>query len=601
MNQKLRFCGLNLVISFLLFGLLSCNVQEAGEQTQVQLYSPTELPSNVHRLKTLAQYPGGESILFDGLATDAGFSGPWSVLLPVQQPEYVILKLQGYGLNGTPLINLAVTYRNVGGKLLPDPTVQFFMDSVAVALASGTYTPKWISLPKTSTPILTIANPAIATLTETQSLQLLTPGYTEIILSVPDLGIADTLFLKVHSGEIIPDPIVVFPDSVRIFKDSLTLITGIDDYPLNFTAYPSQFQTDVTCASSLPAVVSVSGNKFLTPLTAGDAQVICTITNSTQSDTLRVHVKGSLNPTVVLDSIQLSLDTLILFTDKPAAQLTYTLFPVALEAEILWSISKPIAEVSETGLVTPKSAGSGWVSVIAVGSKVVKDSLFLSVKDTTALPAQWKRDTLTTQVQEGQSARITLVDSVNNPSSAAIQFVNGGLNTRVSLASGIFSFNAAVNDSGDYYHPLFLQQGDSQRPVVIHVKVLPTYVTLQLGGSLGEITAVPAKPQYRLGERVTLIPAPSVGTVFTGWSGDVSGSNPNFEILMDADKSVTALFTPGTAPTCTEILSGQSLNTAIRTAYGSANPVTTLCPAPNGIFDANTIQVLGRVEVIITQ
>jgi hypothetical protein len=70
---------------------------------------------------------------------------------------------------------------------------------------------------------------------------------------------------------------------------------------------------------------------------------------------------------------------------------------------------------------------------------------------------------------------------------------------------------------------------------------------------------------------------------------------------MDADKSVTALFTPGTAPTCTEILSGQSLNTAIRTAYGSANPVTTLCPAPNGIFDANTIQVLGRVEVIITQ
>ncbi|TVQ10734.1 MAG: hypothetical protein EA364_11810 [Balneolaceae bacterium] len=52
----------------------------------------------------------------------------------------------------------------------------------------------------------------------------------------------------------------------------------------------------------------------------------------------------------------------------------------------------------------------------------------------------------------------------------------------------------------------------------------------------------PAKDQYESGEQVTLTATATVGWRFTGWQGDLSGSTNPATLVMNADKSVTAVF-----------------------------------------------------------
>jgi hypothetical protein len=59
----------------------------------------------------------------------------------------------------------------------------------------------------------------------------------------------------------------------------------------------------------------------------------------------------------------------------------------------------------------------------------------------------------------------------------------------------------------------------------------------------GTVTKDPDKLTYRYGDRVTLTATSGAGWSFSGWSGDLSGTSSFTTILMDGDKSITALFT----------------------------------------------------------
>lgn len=58
----------------------------------------------------------------------------------------------------------------------------------------------------------------------------------------------------------------------------------------------------------------------------------------------------------------------------------------------------------------------------------------------------------------------------------------------------------------------------------------------------GSVVEVPEKGLYRNGERVILSANPDPHYVFTGWSGDATGSDNPLTLFMDADKRVTAKF-----------------------------------------------------------
>jgi hypothetical protein len=64
-------------------------------------------------------------------------------------------------------------------------------------------------------------------------------------------------------------------------------------------------------------------------------------------------------------------------------------------------------------------------------------------------------------------------------------------------------------------------------------------VTAGVGGG---VTLDPPGPTYPLGSVVTLTANPDPGQLFTGWGGDLAGSGNPTNLVVDADKSVTAGF-----------------------------------------------------------
>ena len=64
---------------------------------------------------------------------------------------------------------------------------------------------------------------------------------------------------------------------------------------------------------------------------------------------------------------------------------------------------------------------------------------------------------------------------------------------------------------------------------------------------VGNGTVTPGSADYQAGTTVTLTAAPDTGAVFDHWSGDVTGTNPTVNILIDRDKEVTANFVGGPA------------------------------------------------------
>jgi uncharacterized repeat protein (TIGR02543 family) len=66
--------------------------------------------------------------------------------------------------------------------------------------------------------------------------------------------------------------------------------------------------------------------------------------------------------------------------------------------------------------------------------------------------------------------------------------------------------------------------------------------TLTVNASNGTVTKNPDQPDYAHGTAVELTAVPNAGYHFTGWSGDLVGTNNPDTLTMDGDKSVTASF-----------------------------------------------------------
>jgi uncharacterized repeat protein (TIGR02543 family) len=71
----------------------------------------------------------------------------------------------------------------------------------------------------------------------------------------------------------------------------------------------------------------------------------------------------------------------------------------------------------------------------------------------------------------------------------------------------------------------------------------PVQFTLTTSASPSNGGNVTGGGTYTVGTAVILIATPSSGFVFTGWSGDASGSHNPISITMDRNQSVIANFT----------------------------------------------------------
>ncbi|HEY4476788.1 MAG TPA: peptidoglycan-binding protein [Candidatus Paceibacterota bacterium] len=85
-------------------------------------------------------------------------------------------------------------------------------------------------------------------------------------------------------------------------------------------------------------------------------------------------------------------------------------------------------------------------------------------------------------------------------------------------------------------------------PTPMTTYTITTSVTGVLGSGSGMIARsnAPNYPNYAPGTVVTLTATPATGSTFVGWSGNCSNLNPTCTLIMNANKSVTAIFTTGT-------------------------------------------------------
>ena len=99
--------------------------------------------------------------------------------------------------------------------------------------------------------------------------------------------------------------------------------------------------------------------------------------------------------------------------------------------------------------------------------------------------------------------------------------------------------------------------------------LVPTFFLTNSTPGGGDFTLSPPGPNYLSNTMVTLTATNEPGWTFTGWAGDLSGTNPTSTITMDGNKNIAAVF--GT-PLSTTVLGG--------TGYGSVSvdPAMALYP-----------------------
>jgi uncharacterized repeat protein (TIGR02543 family) len=106
--------------------------------------------------------------------------------------------------------------------------------------------------------------------------------------------------------------------------------------------------------------------------------------------------------------------------------------------------------------------------------------------------------------------------------------------------------------------------------------------TLSIAAANGSVVANPQKASYSYGESVSLQAVPGTGYHFTGWSGSLSGSSNPANIVMNADKSVTAAFAINTYTLTTSATNGSVVKSPQAASYTHGSTVSVQAVAAEG-------------------
>jgi peptidoglycan/xylan/chitin deacetylase (PgdA/CDA1 family)/regulation of enolase protein 1 (concanavalin A-like superfamily) len=101
------------------------------------------------------------------------------------------------------------------------------------------------------------------------------------------------------------------------------------------------------------------------------------------------------------------------------------------------------------------------------------------------------------------------------------------------------AFTCLVDYFMNVAQPFAQEDGPPQTP--------PAALTTNVVGQ-GAVSVSPQQAAYYCGENVTLTATPSAGWTFQGWSGDLSGSNPQAALAMTQSRAVTATFVASPPP-----------------------------------------------------
>jgi pectate lyase len=240
------------------------------------------------------------------------------------------------------------------------------------------------------------------------------------------------------------------------------------------------------------------------------------------------------------------------------------------------------------------------------------DSISTSI--TSAAANSWVVDV----VGSGNSGSFTAGSGQTERWDIAASGMTGAMSTKALTASGSTTMGQAHNGANRLAHSLAsLAPSGGGGPQTFTL-------TTNVSGS-GTVTRSPNATSYASGTVVTLTATAASGFVFSGWSGDLSGSANPATITMSANRSVNATFTPQTGGPFTLSISVTGSGTVTRNPNqatypagtvvtlsanaaagfrfvnwsgnlsGSANP-TTITMSANRTVVANFAQVTGNLD-----
>lgn len=161
-------------------------------------------------------------------------------------------------------------------------------------------------------------------------------------------------------------------------------------------------------------------------------------------------------------------------------------------------------------------------------------------------------------------------------------YLEGDVVSFTAIPAPGWAFANWADDLGGSLNPSNLVMNGNKTVTAVFV---PTYTLATAAVGQGTVSVLPLKSVYLSNEVVSVSVTPAPGWVFTGWSGDLSGSVTPSNLVLNGNKSVTASFAPTfTLATAT---TGQGSLTALplKNQYVSNEVVTfSAVPAPGWAF-----------------
>ena len=228
----------------------------------------------------------------------------------------------------------------------------------------------------------------------------------------------------------------------------------------------------------------------------------------------------------------------------------------------------------ESHTVIVNTSGSGTTDPSGINTYAGGTELTL-----TATPSEgWQFDRWEGDLASSDNPATTIVNSALTITAVFVEeSTQYSLTTAVSGSgsvdpAGTTTHNAGVEvtltasaDSGWVFHEWQGDLGGSANPTtlvidgdknVTAVFVQQTYTLTTSTTGAGDVDPAPGAHTYNAGEEVTLTAIPAGGWAFDSWSGDLSGSENPTTIIMDANKDITAVFSPVPTYTLTTAVSG---------------------------------------------
>ncbi len=234
--------------------------------------------------------------------------------------------------------------------------------------------------------------------------------------------------------------------------------------------------------------------------------------------------------------------------------------------------------MSENGTITSVSmyhtGGSGSM-ILAVYGGTSAPSSRLAITPTTTVSGStgWQTINLTSPVYVASGTKIWLAWVYQTNPGIRYQVGSPGRYQSSDTWAGGMPDPFGTGSQGDYLYSIYAN----------YTTTTPTQYTLTTNTSgQGSVTLSPSGGTYVEGTTVTLTPVPDAGWEFTGWSGDLSGSDNPATIVMNSNKTVTATFS--------EIVVPQYTLTTNTVGQGSI----TLSPT-GGTYDEDTVVTLTPV------